>query len=215
MPDVFYSFRRCPYAIRARMALASAGLDPEHREILLRDKPAQMLEASPKGTVPVLVLEGGHVFDESLDIMRWALAQRDPDSWMSRGCHDGLDGFLAVLDGPFKTALDRCKYANRHDAATVTQAWVTADAGLQTMARFLGADGTMHEGGPGFHDAAIFPFVRQLAAVDETRFARAAPPALQAWRRRMLIEPCFTRVMKKIPLWRPSDPPRSFQASLI
>ena len=72
----------------------------------------------------------------------------------------------------------------------------------------------MHAGGPGFYDAAIFPFVRQLAAVDEARFAHAAPPALQTWRRRMLAEPCFTRVMKKIPLWHPGDPPRSFQDSL-
>ena len=110
---VLYSFRRCPYAIRARLALAVSGVGYELREVSLKSKPAEMLAASPKGTVPVLVLPGGQVIDESLDIMRWALAQNDPDGWLKHP----LDEMLALIagnDGHFKHALDRYKYPNRY-----------------------------------------------------------------------------------------------------
>jgi glutathione S-transferase len=107
---VLYCFRRCPYAMRARMAIAVSGVEVEHREIMLRDKPAEMLAASPKGTVPVLVLPDGAVIDESLDIMRWALSQNDPDGWLGRID----DGLIAENDGPFKAALDRYKYPHRY-----------------------------------------------------------------------------------------------------
>ncbi|MBT8427753.1 MAG: glutathione S-transferase N-terminal domain-containing protein, partial [Erythrobacter sp.] len=108
---VLYSFRRCPYAMRARMALSISGAEYEHREVVLRDKPPQMLEVSPKGTVPVLVTEDGAVLEESLDIMRWALSQNDPEGWLARD--DGK--LLAANDGPFKHHLDRYKYSTRYD----------------------------------------------------------------------------------------------------
>ena len=107
-----YSFRRCPYAMRARMALLVSGTAYAHREVLLRDKPAAMLAASPKGTVPVLVLADGTVIDESIDIMRWALAQNDPEDWLARADAE----LVALFDGAFKHHLDRYKYAGRYDA---------------------------------------------------------------------------------------------------
>ena len=103
---LLYSFRRCPYAIRARMALAQAGVAVELREVVLRNKPQAMLDASPKGTVPVLVLPDGTVIDESLAIMRWALAQNDAEGWLAQIDEPGLQQLIALNDGPFKQALD-------------------------------------------------------------------------------------------------------------
>ena len=115
---VLYSFRRCPYAMRARMAVAVSGAEVELREVVLRDKPPEMLEASPKGTVPVLLLPDGNVLEESLDIMRWALGRNDPENWLA---HVDAD-LIAANDGPFKQALDRYKYPHRYDSAR----WVGA-----------------------------------------------------------------------------------------
>lgn len=111
---ILYSFRRCPYAMRARLGIASAGIEVELREIVLRDKPAQMLEASPKGTVPVLITD--KVIDESFDIMHWALAQADPEDLLTRMTEDAY-ALIEENDGPFKTALDLTKYAVRHPEA--------------------------------------------------------------------------------------------------
>ena len=122
MPDlpVLYSFRRCPYAIRARMALAVAGMAVELREVLLRDKPEAMLEVSAKGTVPVLQLPDGWVIDESLEVMDWALTQNDPEDWADT-CAD-TEALIAYCDGPFKGWLDKYKYADRHpEQSQVTQ----------------------------------------------------------------------------------------------
>ena len=113
---VLYSFRRCPYAMRARLALAVSGLPLELREVTLRSKPPELLAASPKGTVPVLVLPDGEVIDESLDVMLWALRQHDPESWLE-AAEASLDGMLALIsecDGAFKQHLDRYKYPNRY-----------------------------------------------------------------------------------------------------
>ncbi|WP_339741855.1 glutathione S-transferase N-terminal domain-containing protein, partial [uncultured Maricaulis sp.] len=110
---ILYSFRRCPYAMRARLALAASETGVEHREVLLRDKPAAMLAASPKGTVPVLVLPDGEVIEESLDIMRRALSCNDPRGWLAPG--DTMFDLVAINDGPFKRALDRYKYPNRYE----------------------------------------------------------------------------------------------------
>jgi len=107
---ILYSFRRCPYAMRARMALHVSGVEYEHREIILRDKPASMLDASPKGTVPVFIKDNGDVIDESLDLALWALSQNDPLGWLNG--HDA--DLIAQNDGPFKYHLDRYKYASRY-----------------------------------------------------------------------------------------------------
>jgi len=111
---ILYSFRRCPYAMRARLAVSSAGIPCELREIVLRDKAPEFLAASPKGTVPVLV-EGDRVIEESFDVMLWALRQNDPDGWLDMP--DAGFELIARMDGPFKTALDRYKYATRYDGA--------------------------------------------------------------------------------------------------
>ena len=114
---IFWSFRRCPYAMRARLAIAASGQKVELREILLRDKPTDFLATSPKGTVPVLKLKNGQVIDESRDIMFWALEQNDPENWLAvwRRNPAFTLAFLDRLDGAFKHDLDRYKYASRYD----------------------------------------------------------------------------------------------------
>ena len=105
---LLYSFRRCPYAMRSRMALKKAGIICELREVVLRDKPSEMLELSPKGTVPVLKLADGKVLEESLDIMHWALNLRDPDRWLEP--IDEIGALINLLDNEFKITLDKYKY---------------------------------------------------------------------------------------------------------
>jgi glutathione S-transferase len=198
---ILYSFRRCPYAMRARMAIASSGIQVALREVVLRDKPAEMLAVSPKGTVPVLLLADGLVIDESLDIMRWALRYNDPQNWLA-----GDDAALIRLnDGPFKAALDRYKYPHRYDIADAEpyrrEGWKILsdhDARLADQA-YLAGDS------PGFADIAIFPFVRQFAATDPIWFHEQAATALQRWLATLTLSPLFETIMLRFPKWQAGD----------
>ena len=186
---VLYSFRRCPYAIRARLALAISRVGYELREVSLKNKPAEMLAASAKGTVPVLVLPGGQVIDESLDIMRWALALNDPDGWLIPALDDML-ALIADNDGKFKHALDRYKYPNRYPlesdgdahAFAMTQRLEAASC-LQSLESHLSRGWQVWLCGPqpSLADIAILPFVRQFAHTDAAWFAVQPWPLLQAW----------------------------------
>lgn len=202
--NVLYTFRRCPYAMRARMALAASGLPVRVREIILRDKPPEMLAASPKGTVPVLVRMDGHVIDESLDIMHWALAQNDPEGWLRAGPTETAE-LIARNDGPFKHALDRYKYADRHktDGARHRTEAMDILAGLD--ARIRGHSGQLLGTAPTLADIAIFPFVRQFAATDESFWTSRAPARLQAWLSGHIASPRFASIMAKFPRWQPGD----------
>lgn len=201
-PDpILYSFRRCPYAMRARLALAMSGTRCELREVSLKAKPPAMLAASPKGTVPVLVLPGGTVLDESLDIMRWTLARRGPDNWLAR---DGAE-LIAANDGAFKHDLDRYKYPERHAADPL----VYREMGLAFL-RALDArltDGQLCGAAPGLADAAIFPFVRQFAAVDRAWFEAQPLPRLHVWLGGHLASDIFATIMKRLNFWSPGDAP--------
>ncbi|MCP9875639.1 DUF952 domain-containing protein [Cyanobium sp. A2C-AMD] len=190
---ILYSFRRCPYAIRARLALAAAGLEPgqhlELREVSLKAKPPELLEASAKGTVPVLVL-GVQVLDESLAIMRWALERRDPLGWLagwSPAQLADMDALIAANDGPFKQHLDRFKYPNRYPGEPAS---TNRLAGLTILRRWneqLGAGGWLLGDRPSLADWALLPFVRQFRLVDPAGFdAEPQLAALQAWLGRFL-----------------------------
>ena len=196
---ILYSFRRCPYAMRARLALAASETEVEHREVLLRDKPAAMLAASPKGTVPVLILPDGQVIEESLDIMRWALGRNDPLGWLAPG--DAMFELVAINDGPFKRALDRYKYPNRHDGEDALE---NRARGLEILtgleARLAGSTFLCGEA-MSLADAAIFPFVRQFAHTDQDWFGAQALPHLQTWLAAHLDSPIFAGVMQKYPVW--------------
>jgi glutathione S-transferase len=203
---ILYSFRRCPYAMRARMAVAVSAVQVELREIVLRDKPAEMLEASPKGTVPVLVLPDGRVLDESLDIMRWALVQSDPLGWLA---HDDQNLVLAT-DGPFKKALDRYKYPYRYDLTDGTAHRDAALAHLGDLNDLLSAAPYLGGARPAFTDIAIFPFVRQFAATDAIWFAALPLPALQSWLSALVSTDLFANIMARYPQWKAGDAPVHF-----
>lgn len=199
---VLYSFRRCPYAIRARMAIAASGQRCEWREVVLRDKPAALLAASPKGTVPVLVLPGGRVLEQSLDIMRWALAHHDPAGWLQAGEPDDMEALIASCDGPFKQALDRCKYPERHPEVPSGAAQSQAREWLEGLEDRL-AHGTFLCGSrASLADVALMPFVRQYAAIDRTAWGSRPWPRLLAWLAAWESGALFEQVMHKAPAWR-------------
>ena len=199
--DILYSFRRCPYAMRARLALASAGIQVELREILLRDKAPELLAASPKATVPVLVL-GGEVIDESYDIMLWALAQRDPENWLS-GRDDAL---MSQIDGPFKTALDQYKYSDSGAESARDQAaeiLFKLDETLQAQPFLSGQQF-------GLADAATLTFIRQFANVDIPWFNAKPWLNLRGWLEDFLASVRFQAIMQKHPKWQAGDPATLF-----
>lgn len=200
--SVLYSFRRCPYAMRARMALIVAGVRCEIREVVLRDKPAELIAASPKATVPVLVMDDGTVIDQSLDIMRWALARHDPEGWLA-----GDDtGLIATNDGAFKHHLDRYKYPDRH-GGDPQEYRAAALALLVPLEVRLSAHADLCRDGSSLTDIALFPFVRQFAAVDPKWFAAQPVARVRAWLARHCDSALFEQAMVKRPRWRAGDIP--------
>jgi glutathione S-transferase len=211
---VLYSFRRCPYAMRARLALAVSGEPHELREVVLRDKPAGLLAASPKGTVPVLVLPGGAVIDQSLDVMLWALRRSDPEGWLSppKGSIDGMLALVAGNDGEFKRSLDRYKYPNRYpeESAGDAQAFALLHR-AQGAAWLAGLDGMLGDGWlfgrrASLADMALLPFVRQFAHTDAAWFAAQPWPRLQAWLAGFEASALYAGVMGKHVPWRAPAP---------
>ena len=184
--------------MRARMAIAVSGIEVELREVVLRDKPPEMLAASPKGTVPVLVLSDEAVIDESLDIMRWALLQHDPDGWLDRVDDD----VIGENDGPFKAALDRYKYPHRYGLEGGLEYRDIGRGFLDALAARLDETQFLCDPQMGFTDAAIFPFIRQFAATDMGWFDRQPLPALRRWLTAMASLPLFADIMVKRPVWR-------------
>ncbi len=194
---ILYSFRRCPYAMRARMALSIAQTPVRLREILLKDKPAEMLAASPKGTTPVLI-DGDEIIDESLDVMAWALAKRDPEDWLA---HDG-NVLVAENDGAFKHHLDRYKYSTRYDGADREAHRDEAMAFIEKLEVRLAASAYLNGDKRTLPDIAIFPFVRPFRIADEAWFNAAPVPHVQAWLKGLMASDLFQSVMKKYPLWK-------------
>ena len=209
-PPVLYSFRRCPYAMRARMALWVAGVTVTLREVKLAAKPPALIAASPKGTVPVLVLadgpDDGSVIDQSLDIMRWALGQNDPEFWLA-----GEDaGLIAANDGPFKHHLDRAKYPGRYEEENGTDHRAAALALLAPLEARLADAPYLCGETRSLTDIALLPFIRQFAAIDPAWFAAQPCPRLQGWLDGMLASDLFAAVMPKFAPWAEGDAPVLF-----
>jgi len=211
-----YSFRRCPYAMRARLALAASGLPFELREVALRSKPAELLAASPKGTVPVLVLPGGEVIAESLEVMLWALRQHDPQGWLEPDGASLADmlALIAECDGAFKQQLDRYKYPNRFaaeaDAAGLDRTGFAhaqrTEAGhwLAALETRLATKGALFGDRASLADQAVLPLVRQFAHTDDVWFAAQPWPQLQHWLARFEASTLFASVMRERPaVWQP------------
>jgi glutathione S-transferase len=196
-----YSFRRCPYAIRARLALSVSGQALDLVEVSLKEKPERMLALSPKGTVPVIELDDGRVLDESLEIMLWALECADPEGWLGTGQKTAMLRLIAENDGDFKHHLDRCKYATRYPGADPENHWNAAGRFLGVLEERLGDTHALFGPRPLLADWAILPFVRQFAHIDRARFDRERGAGLVAWLNRGLGDPRFVEVMRKGSRW--------------
>jgi glutathione S-transferase len=214
-PPVLYSFRRCPYAMRARMALLSAGIDVELREVVLRDKPQSMIDASPKATVPVLIQSDGTVIDESLEIMVWALVENDPNDWMTpeSGTLDDMLALIAQNDGPFKHHLDRYKYHTRYEHADPAEHRRDAEKILNRLDGRLAVGRYLFGSRPALADFAIAPFVRQFANADRDAFDAMPFVHVQRWLADFLASSFFERAMVKYDQWHEGDAPIVFKAA--
>ena len=185
--------------MRARMALKYAGIDVEIREISLKNKPKSMLDVSPKATVPVLVLQEGAVIEESLDIMRWALQQRDSDGWLS--ANELGKELIAQNDGSFKQALDKYKYAIRFPEQSAETYRTQGEVFLQKLESHLNQSTYLLKDQISQADIAIFPFVRQFSGVDAAWFETAPYPKLKAWLKSLVESELFISIMEKHPTY--------------
>lgn len=195
-----YSFRRCPYAMRARLALLVSGTGVELREIVLREKPAEMLQASPKGTVPVLILHDGTVIDESLDIMVWALEKNDPEGWMQGDLSEML-ALIERCEDEFKNHLDRYKYANRYEDVDPLYHRKAACEFLAVLEDRLEKGAFLFGGNASLADMATVTFVRQFANVDRSWFDACDYPCVRQWLLGFTASSIFDSIMHKYPIW--------------
>lgn len=205
---ILYSFPRCPYAMRARLALLASGIQCELREVVLRNKPAEFLATSPKGTVPVLITTRGEVIEQSWDIMLWALRQHDPALWLPSDAKVFERGMQLLLscDGEFKQPLDRYKYPQRHGLEDGTAARNEAMFFLANLESLLTQQRYLFDSNIGIFDAAILPFVRQFAHVNIDWFAAQPLPSVQAWLSAFENSTDFKRAMTLYPAWADNSP---------
>lgn len=220
---ILYSFRRCPYAMRARIGILEAGIKVELREIILRDKPEQMLKISPKATVPVLLLPNGEVIDESFDIMLWALNQNDP-SELLKVDPASSNALILQTNGStsthFKHHLDRYKYASRHqqgqdrasEQAIGLEARTEAESFIQTLESLLADNPFLLANKPTLADMAVAPFVRQFANSGREWWDAAPYPNTQKWLEAFIASPTFQTIFQKFPLWQEDNQPIHFGA---
>ena len=214
---VLYSFRRCPYAMRARMAVSYSGLAVELREVILRDMPVSLLACSPKGTVPVLVLPGGEVLEESRDIIDWALVNNDPDNWLPAPgdvLRQEVSRLVDACDMSFKQHLDRYKYAERYPEHAADYYRSQGEVFLEQLEQRLGQHEWLCGERMSVADVSIFPFIRQFANVDRAWFDETVYARLQAWLSVFLQSDLFAGVMNKFPPWQEGDAAVVFPADL-
>ena len=207
MPDetpILYSFRRCPYAMRARLAIAISGQTCALREVVLRNKPPEMIQASPKGTVPVMLLPNGHVLEESLEIMHWALNKSDPEGWLAplNEASDDINTLISENDGSFKENLDRYKYPTRYNISDPLHYRSQGVLFLEKLNRRLTKKPYLCGYTFTFADAAILPFVRQFANNDRKWFDALSLSGVQNWLQSILESERFLSMMLKYPVWK-------------
>lgn len=193
------------------MTLAHCAVEVEHREVLLANKPDALLRASPKGSVPVLILADGAVLDESLDIMRWALMSTYPlvteeNHWQLLSLSGADKKLLEHNDGSFKTALDGYKYGRPDDAKPPELHRQDAEQFLLSLERRLTHSQFLTGDNVSFLDVAIFPFIRQVAAVDPQWFDGSPYVNLRSWLHRFVTSELFSKVMTKHPVWSDNAP---------
>ncbi len=212
---ILYSFRRCPYAMRARLALMVSNRACELREVVLRDKPQEMLEVSAKGTVPILIDVDGRVLDQSIDIMLWALEQHDPKKWLmpEQGSVAEMLELIAEFDDGFKYHLDRYKYPERYAGVDSQVHRHEGSLYLERLNAQLSAAKYLFGNNIALADMAIAPFVRQFAHTDRAWFNEQPWPGLKAWLAAFTDSQIYNSVMDKYPAWQSGNPGVVFASS--
>lgn len=196
---ILYTFKRCPYAMRARMAIYAAGVKTEHIEVSLKNKPQSLLDYSPKGTVPVVVTTNGEVIDQSRDIMLWALHQTDPENWLLQNNparQEEMRRLVDTCDIEFKPLLDRYKYFDRHPEFSQVEYRQQAEFFLQQLNDRLAEHKYLMDEQMRFADVAIFPFIRQFANTDKIWFAESPYNHLQRWLENCINTAIFAAIME-------------------
>ena len=195
---LLYTFRRCPYAMRARMALEYSNVSVHQCEVDLKNKPREMIEASAKATVPVLILEDGQVIDESIDIIIWALKQSDPDGWLRAELKSKCDTLIQCNDVEFKPILDNYKYPQSSEKKDPEYYRDNAKIYLDHLNSLLMKNRYLLADHISFADVALFPFIRQFCMVDKRWFEQSDYKHLQAWLNSFLNSKLFLLIMKKV-----------------
>ena len=205
---VLYSFRRCPYCMRAHMALKYSGIKVELREVDLQDYPPQALKISAKATVPVLQLPDGTVIDESWDILKWALTQNDPDNWSGKNNEHALDAEILIEtnDFSFKEDLDHYKYADRHPEHSEEHYRKSCEVFIEELEDMLSENSYLLVDELSLADIGVLPFVRQFSLVDKEWFEQAPYPRVRQWLNELINSELFNDVFKKHELWQESAP---------
>jgi len=202
---ILYSFRRCPYAMRARLAIHISGQKCELREVLLRDKPPSMLEYSPKGTVPVLVLQDGNVIDESLDVIDWALNLNDPGDWQRSKDTKKTKELIKINDGEFKYHLDRYKYSKRYDNEDPEFHRKKCLKFIESVNNELNNSKYIFDDNISYADIVVLPFIRQFRIADIEWFDSLPYDNLKKWLSSFLDSSLLNSIMKKYDLWQEGD----------
>ncbi|MCJ8295770.1 MAG: glutathione S-transferase [Colwellia sp.] len=201
---ILYSLRNCPYAMRARLAIFKAKQTVLLRDLVLSDKPIEMMAASPKGTVPVVVLKNGTVIEESLAVMLWALRETDPADLL-HGQQDHLLSAMLLLitefDNDFKTCLEAYKCAKRYQEDNVSQCRAACELYIQKLERALTKHSFLMSDKESLADIALMPFIRQFARIERQWYLQSPYPKVRQWLNSYLQSPVFTKVMAKHPLW--------------
>lgn len=198
---VLYSLRNCPYAMRARLAIFKAKQPVELRDVVLTDKPPEMIVASPKATVPILVLASSQVIDESLDIMLWALGENDPDNLLRTEPLTNILNLINLFDHEFKPCLEAYKCAKRYHESNVQECRHACEVYIQNLEQRLSAHEYLIDEKESMADIALLPFIRQFAKVERPWYLQSPYPNLRRWLNRYLQSAMFNKVMAKYPLW--------------
>ena len=202
---ILYSFRRCPYAMRARMAIHISGQKCELREVLLKDKPPSMLEYSAKGTVPVLILQDGKIIDESLDVIDWALNLNDPDDWQRSKDKEKTKELIKINDGEFKYHLDRYKYSKRYDNEDPEFHRKKCLKFIESINNELNNSEYIFDDNISYADIVLLPFIRQFRIADIEWFDSLPYDNLKKWLSSFLDSSLLNSIMKKYDLWKEGD----------
>lgn len=204
---VLYTFRRCPYAMRARLAMYYSKINYEHREISLKNRPRELYNISPKGTVPVLVLQTGRVIDESFEIMKWAISVNDPKKWFNNSKEKQLDAIL-VNDSHFKKWLDKYKYHVRYPDNEKSFYRSECEKTLDNYEKKLECSDYLFDNQISLGDIALLPFIRQFANVDINRF-NGIFVNLSKWLEKLVQLDIFNNMMKKFDDWENGNEPNN------